>query len=136
MSCVVGRRLSLDPALLWLWHRLVAMAPIRPLAWESPYATGAALENAKRQKNQTNKQTKKKNKKNLVWYWGLFYRENKAEISIFSWTRQNPFISSGPPRRKGQKSEEKLMGVQSKLSRTEEFLLWYSGLRIQLQQFK
>ena len=30
--------------------RLVATAPIRPLAWESPYAVGAALEKAKRQK--------------------------------------------------------------------------------------
>ena len=39
-----------DPALLWLWHRLVATAPIRPLAWEPPYAMGAALEKAKRQK--------------------------------------------------------------------------------------
>ena len=28
-----------DPALLWLWCRLVAAAPIRPLAWEPPYAT-------------------------------------------------------------------------------------------------
>ena len=24
-----------DPALLWLWRKLVATAPIRPLAWES-----------------------------------------------------------------------------------------------------
>ena len=32
-----------DTALLWLWCRLVATAPIRPLAWEPPYATGAAL---------------------------------------------------------------------------------------------
>jgi len=39
-----------DPELLWLWHRLAATAPIRPLAWESPYATGAAQEMAKRQK--------------------------------------------------------------------------------------
>ena len=37
-----------DPAFLWLWRRLVATAPIRPLAWEPPYATGAALEKAKR----------------------------------------------------------------------------------------
>ena len=37
-------------ALLWLWCRLVATALIRPLAWESPYAQGAALEKAKRQK--------------------------------------------------------------------------------------
>ena len=42
-----------DPALPWLWYRLAAAAPIRPLAWEPPYATGAAL---KRQKTkQTNK---------------------------------------------------------------------------------
>ena len=38
-----------DPALLWLWRRLAATALIRPLAWESPYAVGAAQEMAKRQ---------------------------------------------------------------------------------------
>ena len=27
-----------DPALLWLWRRLASTAPIRPLAWEPPYA--------------------------------------------------------------------------------------------------
>ena len=26
----------------WLWHRLAAAAPILPLAWELPYAAGAA----------------------------------------------------------------------------------------------
>ena len=30
-------------ALLWLWCRLAATTPIRPLAWEPPYAVGAAL---------------------------------------------------------------------------------------------
>ena len=30
-----------DPALLWLWSRPVATAPIRPLAWEPPYAAYA-----------------------------------------------------------------------------------------------
>ena len=50
MSCGVGRRCSSDPALLWLWHRPEAKAPIRPLAWEPPYAEGAALEKAKRKK--------------------------------------------------------------------------------------
>ena len=48
MSCGVGRRCGSDPPLLWLWHRPVATAPIRALAWEPPYAAGAALE--KRQK--------------------------------------------------------------------------------------
>ena len=36
--------------LVWLWCRPGAIAPIRPLAWEPPYATEAALEKAKRQK--------------------------------------------------------------------------------------
>ena len=46
-----------DPALLWLWHRPVATALIQPLAWEPPYAAGAALEKAKRQKNKNKKKT-------------------------------------------------------------------------------
>ena len=50
VSCGVGRRRGLDPALLWLWRRLAAPAPIRPLAWEPPCASGVALEKAKRQK--------------------------------------------------------------------------------------
>ena len=45
-----------DPTLLWLWHRPVATAPIRPLAWEPPHAVGVALDKAKQNKNkQTNK---------------------------------------------------------------------------------
>jgi len=50
MSCGVGCRRGSDPALLWLWHRLAATAPIRPLAWEPPYAAGAAQEMAKKKK--------------------------------------------------------------------------------------
>ena len=50
MSCGVGLRCGSDPALLWLWRRLAATAPIRPLAWEPPCAAGAAQEMAKRQK--------------------------------------------------------------------------------------
>ena len=38
-----------DPAWLWLWCRLVATAPIRPLAREPPYASGVALEKMKKQ---------------------------------------------------------------------------------------
>ena len=52
-------------------HRPVAIAPIRPLAWELPCAAGAALEKAKRQKKQ---QQKKKNpetnsriSKSILW---------------------------------------------------------------------
>ena len=48
-----------DPAWLWLWRRPVAAAPVRPLAWEPPYATGvgAALKKDKRQ-NKTKQNTK------------------------------------------------------------------------------
>ena len=39
-------------ALLWLWCRLVAVALIRPLAWEPPYAMGVALETTKKKKKE------------------------------------------------------------------------------------
>ena len=51
MSCGIGRRCSLDLTLLWLWRRLAATAPIRPLAWEPPYATGATLKRQKKKKS-------------------------------------------------------------------------------------
>jgi len=41
-----------DPSLLWLWHRLATEARIRPLAWETPYAMGAALKRKKERKRQ------------------------------------------------------------------------------------
>ena len=37
-----------DLALLWLWHRLAAVAPIRPLAWEPPFVVGASLKKKKK----------------------------------------------------------------------------------------
>ena len=50
MSCGVGLGHGLDPVLLWLWRRPVATAPIRSLAWEPPYAAGAALAKGKKKK--------------------------------------------------------------------------------------
>ena len=58
MSCGVGHRCSSDPTLLWLWRRPMATAPIRPLAWEPPYTTGAAQEKAKRQKKKKKEKRK------------------------------------------------------------------------------
>ena len=49
-SCGVGCRCGSDLALLWLSRRLAAVAPIGPLAWEPPHATGAALEKTKNKK--------------------------------------------------------------------------------------
>ena len=50
LSCGVGCRCCSDLMLLWLRHRPVAIAPIRPLTWKLPYAVGAALKKAKRKK--------------------------------------------------------------------------------------
>ena len=50
MSCGVGHRHGSDTELLWLWCRLAATAPIRPLAWEPLQAAGAALEKTKKKK--------------------------------------------------------------------------------------
>ena len=41
---------GLDLVLLWLWYRPAARAPIRPLAWELPYAVGVVLKRPKKKK--------------------------------------------------------------------------------------
>uniref|UniRef100_A0A4X1UT91 Proteasomal ATPase-associated factor 1 n=1 Tax=Sus scrofa TaxID=9823 RepID=A0A4X1UT91_PIG len=64
MICGVGCRRGLDPALLWLWRRPVATAPIQPLAWEPPYALGVAQRNSKKTK-------KKKKKRKEIKGFGL-----------------------------------------------------------------
>ena len=43
-----GSQTWLRYPLLWLWRRRESTAPIRPLAWEPPYAVGAALEKTKK----------------------------------------------------------------------------------------
>ena len=48
MSCGIGHRQGSDPALLWLWCRPAAVAPIGPLAWKPSYATGATLKRKKK----------------------------------------------------------------------------------------
>ena len=50
MSCGIGHRRGSDLALLWLWCRPAAIAPIEPLAWEPPYAAGVALKGQKTKK--------------------------------------------------------------------------------------
>ena len=51
-SCGIGRRRSQDLTLLWLWYRPAAAAPIQPLAWELPYASGAAPKEKKKKKKE------------------------------------------------------------------------------------
>ena len=50
VSCAVGHRHSLDPMLLWPWYGPAAVALIQPLAWELPYAMGAAPKNKQKKK--------------------------------------------------------------------------------------
>ena len=59
VSCSVGCRCGSNPALLWLWCRQAATAPIHPLAWELPYA--------KRQKEKAKRPKKKKKKEYTTW---------------------------------------------------------------------
>ena len=56
MSCGIGCRHGLDPALLWC--KSAAIAPIWPLTWEPPYAVGWA---PKKKKNE---------KRNVLWGGG------------------------------------------------------------------
>ena len=58
------------------WRRLVASAPIRPLAWESPSAAGVAL---KRQKDKKKKKKKKKRKNSC----GVFIDVHCGSLRIF-----------------------------------------------------
>ena len=65
VSCGVDCIHSSDLVLLWLWYRPATVVPIRPLAWEPPYAMGVALEKAKRQKKQKTKPKKPVNSGSL-----------------------------------------------------------------------
>ena len=55
VNCDVGCRRGSDPALLWLWCRPEAAAPIQPLAWEPPHAMDMALKRQKKEKGKKKK---------------------------------------------------------------------------------
>ena len=59
MSCGVGGRHGSDPALLWLWCRLAAIALIWPLAWETPYTACVGVKRRKTNKQKNPTTTKK-----------------------------------------------------------------------------
>ena len=80
---VVGSILDLiqwvkDLALLWLQGRLVATAPIRPIAWEPPYATSGALEKQNKTKTKRHRSMeqnrKPRNKSTYLWSINLLQR--------------------------------------------------------------
>ena len=87
LSCGVGCRCSSDPALLWLWCWPAAAAPIRPLAWEPPFAAGVALK------------PKKGKKKILLGATWICVRTNPACLSDVEHlqVKQNPKCISWEP---------------------------------------
>ena len=71
MSCGVGRRRSLDLALLCLWPSPAATALIQPLAWEPPYVLDCSP-----------KKTKKTKKKKKIGFPGLIYACYKIDKEL------------------------------------------------------
>ena len=66
---------------LWLWHSLAAVAPIGLLAWESPYAAGAAL---KKSTKTTTKSYKQKHFEKGIkrFFYVLLNAKTKAPLYI------------------------------------------------------
>ena len=56
-------------ALLWLWCRPVITAPIRPLAWEPPYAPSVALKSKLKKKKK--KRREGSTEAQLLWMFGF-----------------------------------------------------------------
>ena len=79
VSCGVGQRCSSDPVLLCLWRRLVAVAPIRLLAWESPYTVSTVLKKTKDKK----KKKKKRKSQGLVLYISFYFNSKEQYTHIY-----------------------------------------------------
>ena len=60
MGCGVGCRRSSDPALLWLWCRPVATAPVRTKDWEPNKAAGVNKKKKKKKKKKKDGTSEKK----------------------------------------------------------------------------
>ena len=76
MSCGAGHSCISDLALLWLWHRPTATAPIRPLTWEPPCATSMALKSKEKKK-------KKKKRYHTLSLLGPFFPSTQYNIIKF-----------------------------------------------------
>ena len=83
MNCGVGHRHGSDPVLLSLWCRLAATALIQPLAWELPYAEGAAIKKTKRQKKKK-KEKKKERTRETIYISPLSKRSRPSELGKFT----------------------------------------------------
>ena len=109
MSCGVSCRRGSDLALLWLWCRLAAIPPICPLAWEPPYAEGAALEKTKKTNKQKNSELFKteEDKYCVLLTCGI---QKVTQIIFFAKQKQTRFIDIGKKKtydyQRGKSGEE------------------------------
>ena len=99
VSCGGGHRRSSDSMLLWLWHWLAAVVPIRPLAWEPPYAADAALEKRQKDQKKKKKYIKRNYKSNIKALW-LFTIGTTAQHTNINTFKLKPLYCSWQPRRK------------------------------------
>ena len=86
MTCGIGHSRSSDPALLWVWCRPAAAAPVQPLAWELPCATGVALKKKKKKKKDESNlrfRVRWKSKNVIVIFSFLPTREYFSSLTIF-----------------------------------------------------
>ena len=70
---------AVDPALLWLWHRLAAVALIWLLAWEPPIAASVALKEKKKKKKERKNDT---SSKTVTCHWLLDTPQFQGRKSI------------------------------------------------------
>ena len=101
-----------DPALLWLWHRPAAAAPIRPLAWDPPYAAGAALKR--------NKTKQMEGKEKCIQMFSLFYCHIRFPLS---WSQS--YLRSTSMQFRGHAH----VSLSSVLIRVSRFMFVFSFLR-------
>ena len=76
--------------LLWLWRRLVATAPIRPLAWDPPYTTGVALKRQNKNKNLETNDNENTTIQNLWDGEKAVLKRKCTAIQVFLRKEENP----------------------------------------------
>ena len=90
MRCGLCCRCGSNPALMWLWYRPAAVSLIQPLAWELPYAAGAALKGQRKKKE-------KRKERNIASCWKFLYGLPNFNFTILSCCLSglslNPFSS-------------------------------------------